>query len=231
MKKAFTLMELLIVVSIIALLGAAVLALLNPMFQIKKSWDSKRKGELATLNKVLEDWYNDKQCYPTPSEICYDGPNSPCHICGSKSSSPNFSPYLPQLPCDPQSTTKQYLYQVDNNTCPSWYRIYTTLSNTADPVIVSVGCQFGCGPAPDFSYNYGVSSPNIGLEGSLTACLTSGSCGDYCSSIGKSCSSGTVFESYSDTNCQDYLGFCNGPFCCSQNPIDVQVKSYKCFCQ
>jgi len=205
--------------------------------QINKGQDGKRKHELTQLNKVFEDYYNDKQCYPKPGEVCYNtiSPTT-CNICGNESAPPNFSnfsPYLSRLPCDPRQPTKKYLYQIDNDnsSCPTWYRIYTALANQSDPVVASVGCSSGCGPSPDFSYNYGVSSPNIGLETSLTACLTSGSCGDYCSSSGKSCSSGTVYETYSDSSCETNLGICNGPTCCNQNPIGGQVQSYKCFCQ
>ena len=175
MKKGFTLMEILIVVALIVALATALLITLNPLAQINKGQDSKRKHELTQLNKVFEDFYNDKQCYPKPDEVCYkDKTSTVCPICGNDAGSPDFNPYLPQLPCDPRHSQKKYLYQIDDTTCPTYYRIYTTLSNTADPVIVSVGCQFGCGPAPDFSYNYGVSSPNIGLESNNNLCsLTS----------------------------------------------------------
>lgn len=175
-KLAFTLMELLIIIALIALIAAAALFLLNPWAQINKGQDSKRKQELTQLNKVFEDYYNDKQCYPPPSQICYNaGAGTTCNICGNEPTSPSFSPYLSRLPCDPRQPAKKYLYQVDSTGCPTWYRIYTTLSNTADPVIVSVGCQNGCGLAPDFSYNYGVASPNIGLQANTNLCSSFGS--------------------------------------------------------
>jgi len=164
--------------------------------QINKGQDGKRKHELTQLNKVFEDYYNDKQCYPKPGEVCYNtiSPTT-CNICGNESAPPSFSifsPYLSRLPCDPRQPTKKYLYQVDNSSCPTWYRIYTTLSNTVDPVIVSVGCSNGCGPTDDKSYNYGVTSPNTDLEKNFInqyACLPGGcayccygpDCGTPCS--------------------------------------------------
>lgn len=168
-KTAFTLLELLIVISLIVLIGLAVLALFNPKTQIEKAWDGKRKKELNTLQKVFEDFYNDKNCYPKPEEVCYDPKSSladgtyTCHICGNEASSPSFSPYLERLPCDPQSQAKEYLYQVDDQNCPTWYRIYTKLSDENDPQIAQAGCTYGCGPG-SYIYSYGVSSPNIGLE-------------------------------------------------------------------
>ncbi len=228
MKKAFTLLELLIVISVIVLIAVVAFITLNPKKQVEKSQDTKRKQELTQLGKVIEDYYNDKNCYPTPDKVCYNYTGgTTCNICGNDPNSPDFNPYLSSLPCDPQQPTKKYLYEVDELNCPSWYRIYTDLSNNSDPIIAEVGCSTGCGP--NGIYDYGVSSSNVGLEASLIACLSSGSCSNYCSSIGRSCASGTVYETFSASECQGYLGICSGDLCCSQQPIQGQVNSFKCF--
>ncbi len=167
MKKSFTLLELIIVISLIAILATAGIALINPIKQFHKSWDGRRKQELSQVQKILEDYYNDKQCYPKPLDVCSSemqiaDDSYTCQICGK-----SFSPYIVTLPCDPQHSTKHYLYQTDNNTCPTWYRIFTRLSYTADPIIDEVGCRMGCGvksDPPNFSYNYYVSSPNVGAD-------------------------------------------------------------------
>lgn len=234
-------MELLIVITIIALLGTAAILLLNPQHQIEKAWDGRRKAELSSLRKVLEDWYGDKNCYPRPVEICYPSTASgynpsvdtKCYFCGSVSGSPQINPYLSQLPCDPRHPTKKYLYQVDDATCPSYYRIYDTLSDPTDPVIAEVGCVSGCGPVSDPNYNYGVSSPNVGLERLSSNCLTSGTCDSYCNSIGgKHCVfPGPSYDKFSDSNCQNYTGFCSGGSCCGNPPaFDINFNSFKCRC-
>lgn len=170
-RFAFTLMEIMIVVTLLVTLAIALLITLNSWGQINKGHDSKRKQELTQLSKALEDYYNDKQCYPTPAKICYNATGgTTCNICGNETTSPPFSPYLSRLPCDPRQPVKRYLYQVDNASCPTWYRIYTTLSNQSDPIISTVGCISGCGLSPNFSYNYGVTSPNIGLETNNILC-------------------------------------------------------------
>lgn len=167
-KKGFTLMELLIVVALVIILAVIALFAMNPQRTIEKNQNTKRKAELSGLKKTLENWYNDKNCYPRPAEICYDAPddNNTCHLCGDNQNSPSFSPYLSRLPCDPQSPTKEYLYQVDNLNCPSWFRIYSNISGSTDQDndILSVDCSAGCGPPPSYLYKYGVSSPNISLE-------------------------------------------------------------------
>lgn len=165
-KKSFSLMEILIIISLIILIAIIALITLNPKKQIEKSQDSKRKTELTQLQKTLEDWYNDKNCYPRPSEICYDSPSADntCHICGNENSSPNFSPYLSSLPCDPQHPTKKYLYQVDDLDCPKMYWLYAKFSNEDDPLISQTNCSSGCGPENDCNYNVGFTSPNASVN-------------------------------------------------------------------
>lgn len=172
-KLGFTLMELLIVVSLIAILVIAGLALLNPFAQIGKAYDSRRKHDLGALQKAFEDYYNDKGCYPPPTAVCYPNTqtgynplsDTKCYICGNETGSPDFSPYLARLPCDPQHSQKKFLYQIDNSTCPKWYRLYSELSSPWSGAQDITGCGVdGCGPAPNYGYDYAATSPNISVE-------------------------------------------------------------------
>jgi len=161
-QKSFTLLEIMVVLAIIVLLAVAFFVLINPKKQIERSWDGKRKAELSSIAKALEDFYNDKSCYPKPDEICYkDKDQLICSICGSEANSPSFSPYSSRLPCDPQHTKNDYLYEVDDINCPTLFRIYTKLSDNNDSVVAENGCGDGCGPS--FVYSYGVTSPNTDL--------------------------------------------------------------------
>jgi len=166
-KAGFTLQEILVVIALVALLITGVLALVDPMTQFKKARDSKRKSDLNKLRTILEDFYNDHGCYPLPTEICYDAATDddiPCHICGEEADPlPNFS-----LPCNSSHPEEDYLYDVQDVSCPQWYRIYTSLQWENDEDIIEVGCGFdGCGPAPDYGYNYGVTNPGSSLERNL----------------------------------------------------------------
>lgn len=178
-EVGYSLLEILITISILILLLAALFFVFNPKTQIDKANDGKRKTEMTQLTKILEDWYNDKQCYPKPSDICYnaatvlaDGTYT-CNICGTAQPARSLSPYLRSLPCDPVHPQKKYLYQFDSTDCPTWYRIYSVLSLSSDPAITAIGCSDGCGPPPSYSYNYGVSSPNIGLESRIVELCSS----------------------------------------------------------
>jgi len=52
-KKGFTLLELLIVIAILAILGAIVIFLLNPAETLKKARDSQRISDLSTIKTAL----------------------------------------------------------------------------------------------------------------------------------------------------------------------------------
>lgn len=174
-KQSFTLMEILITITLIALVGATVPMTLNFKKQVDRSNDTKRKSELNMMRSLFEEYYNDKKSYPRPDEICYDyasigstryidslGINTSCvcHICGSKittlsSDNKTLINYLKEIPCDPNSTavttdnSRDYIYNYDcdnGSANPQWYKIYAKLKATDDPAINDVGCALGCGP-------------------------------------------------------------------------------------
>lgn len=157
-KKGITLTELLIVVMVIAILLVVLLSAFKPWAQQAKARDSRRKTDLHRLKNSLEDYYNDKNCYPTTDE-------------GLDNLVPD---YLGELPTAP-SADEGYLYVSDD--C-DLYRIYTTLEFTTDPESAEVGCGAGCGPGGggepgegSCDYNYGVCSPGDELEGCTEKCV------------------------------------------------------------
>jgi len=141
--------EALIVVMIVGLL--AVMIFFTAKFQLAKGRDARRKSDLAKIQRALEDYMNDRNCYPNPEEIATD-----YKICRG-----GFSPYLSQLPCDPINNSNfNYFYSCSSNeTCKSWYKIYIKLENAEDPAITKAGCTSGCGPGGN--YNYWGASPNM----------------------------------------------------------------------
>jgi prepilin-type N-terminal cleavage/methylation domain-containing protein len=139
-KNGLSIIELLIAVTIVGLM--TLLAIWAFHLQIAKGRDAKRKADLAKLQKVLEDYFNDDGCYPE-----------------SLTCNQDFLPYLSAVPCDPVNDGRNhiYLYSVSSEgTCKRWYKIFTTLENSKDPIIKKIGCTFTtCG-----NFNYVVASAN-----------------------------------------------------------------------
>ena len=159
-ESGFTLFEIIITMALLTLLVIVVYSSINVKAQLDKGSDVRRKADLSTLTKELDDFYNDRNRYPLPSEICYDGTvnSTTCNICGNEYTPPQFIPYSLKLPCDPQHDAKTYLYEVSDVNTPQWYRIFAKFSNVNDPQ--SCGT---CGPTGNRIYSYGVSSPNKNL--------------------------------------------------------------------
>ncbi len=133
-QAAFTLIEMLVVVTIVAMLATTSLWLFR--LQVAKGRDSQRKDHLMKLKTVLEDYYADHDRYPASLPSCGNA----------------FLPYLEAVPCDPRG--ENYAYETDGQS----FKIFAKLENEKDPSISEVGCQGGCGPGG--AYNWGVSSSN-----------------------------------------------------------------------
>jgi len=69
MKKAFTLVELLIVITLIAILSVAVLATLNPIEQTNKARDAGFKNDAAEVLGAYDRYYASQNSYPWNSDL------------------------------------------------------------------------------------------------------------------------------------------------------------------
>jgi prepilin-type N-terminal cleavage/methylation domain-containing protein len=144
-RRGFTLFELLIVISIMAILLVG--GITNWRAQVQRAFDAERKGDLSKLKAALEHYTTDHGCYPQVAQM----------TCNSTI----FAAYnMPKVLCDPEGDFP-YLYQpVDPTDLCHGYRLYTILKMKKDPDIESLGCnrEEGCGVLNHPEYNYGVSS-------------------------------------------------------------------------
>jgi len=150
LRKGFTLMEILIVVSIILLLSMAVLMSLRG--QTARAMDIRRKTDLYALRKGVEDYYNDRTAFPDQSAVTN---------CGG-----SFDPYVTKIPCDPE-TKKPYGYFLSLS-ATGGYRLCTKLSDKTDPAIATMGCAGANGCGLGGGYNYclasGVTASAVGTS-------------------------------------------------------------------
>jgi len=154
-RTGFTLIEIIIVLTILAILLVFMAGIINPGAMINRAQDAQRKKDIRRIKIAFEEYYNDKSCYPTAAEIA---------ALACKSST--FRPYLDSWPCDPK-TNVPYIIGTENSDCPHLFRILTNLRNLSDPEIPANWYQrvtnptFGDGTVTKNEVNFGVSSSNV----------------------------------------------------------------------
>lgn len=116
-QRGFSLMELLITVSIIAILvaiGIASYATIN-----KQSRDTKRKGDLEQIRAALEMYRSDNGYYPSVGSGTWTQASSSTDALVGLT--PALVPtYIPAVPLDPKST-QQYMYIATNGSGGAYY--------------------------------------------------------------------------------------------------------------
>lgn len=124
--RGFTLTEILIVVSIIVIIGLALLVGLNPLAQIFKGYDTRRKSDLSKIKIALENYYSDHDCYPN---FPRDGNGLPTYTCDSDF----LNPYLKIIPCDPNTGLPYTIHLLPEGTsCPQQYAVYAHINSFFD---------------------------------------------------------------------------------------------------
>jgi len=107
-NNGFTLIELIIVITIIAILGATIISVINPFEIQKNSRDSIRVSNLNSISQALELYFAANKRYPTNldsatktdlqkfnSRISWDDPTGNCSVTYSKTAS-GYIIYLPR---------------------------------------------------------------------------------------------------------------------------------------
>jgi prepilin-type N-terminal cleavage/methylation domain-containing protein len=138
LSSAFTLLELLIVMIILAILAGIGLISFGTVQQ--KSRDSSRKQDLSNIAKALELYHNDFGSYPSSDPI--EGKINGCRVDALETcdwgeawlNSSNDTLYMNQLPKDPSPGWKYYYLQINNG-----YYLFARLENEEDPSIAVSG--------------------------------------------------------------------------------------------
>lgn len=140
-KNGFTLSEVLVTVTILVILSMTVLIGLNPLIQIFRGYDARRKSDLYKLKNAFESYYVDHDCYPATDVL---------QMCGSNI----LDPYLKVIPCDPQDGTPYSLTLIPSDSvCPQQYAIYSTLMRPGDSQANIPDCpQIMAVTSPNMSY-------------------------------------------------------------------------------
>jgi hypothetical protein len=133
--------------SVVAITSTMIVGILPTA--LKHARDAKRKYDLVQISRGLEAYYSLAGQYPTELPDC----NTSLRF--------HDEVTLARTPCNPNSNLG-YRYTVSEGGTNSWFKLYTNLEVTTDPVITKLHCLSGCGPA--CAYNYGATSSNTTLD-------------------------------------------------------------------
>ena len=153
--KAFTLVELLVVISILGVLATLVAG--NYRSAKFRGNDAKRKSDLKQIAIALEAFMNDYGVYPSASTYKIMACPYSTGVCDWGVAGEEFTDgktiYFKELPADP-STKQNYVYRLVSN---QKFQLFTKLENTKDKDIIST--VYNCGTGAN-SCNYAVTSSN-----------------------------------------------------------------------
>lgn len=142
--RAFTLVELLVVISIIGVLAS--IALVSFRNSQARSRDTQRKSNLKEMKSALELYYSDYGKYPSSSNgqiaACPYNPTTGIGVScawGSGEFTDGVRVYFKIMPQDPSDGTHYYYRVVDPGTNDK-YQIFAGLENTQDANCIDKNC-------------------------------------------------------------------------------------------
>ena len=117
-KSAFTLIEILISIAIIAILAGAVIALINPAQQFARSRNTQRQSDInLLLNAVGQNMADNRGTFNCSSGALPTSTKKMATSTGSYNIAPCLVPaYLDKLPYDPKATGAHYASTTDYDT-------------------------------------------------------------------------------------------------------------------
>ncbi len=127
-QHGFTLLEVLVVVSVIGILAGVVAVNLNSARVLAR--DARRKQDVQQIQSALELYYNDHRAYPA----------------GAASLGTELKQYLSTIPKDP-STLEEYTYVSGGGAtvnCTQWYAVTYRLEDKRDAIFGQTRQVKGC---------------------------------------------------------------------------------------
>lgn len=120
--KGFTLVELLVVISILGILAVVVMA--NFSTAKKSSRDNKRKADLENVAGSVEIFYSEKKHYPNTNDSVSDWASLRQAI----------APYSASIPEDPKNTDGFAYQYVGDGSTGKWFVLYAKLESNKENI-------------------------------------------------------------------------------------------------
>lgn len=151
-SQGFTLIEMIIVITVLGIITVGIIMIINPLGQFQKARDAQRKNDLKQIQTVLEQYYNDNGSYPKYSGEIFGGNTCvsqwQCWLTSGDSTflfGQNNASYLANLPQDPRYDSSVNICTTSPNSGSGAYGYYsldgkiyylfTKLENLSDPEI------------------------------------------------------------------------------------------------
>ncbi len=156
LQLGFTMVELTVIMAVLGVLITGVIVIINPLAQIEKAQDARRKSDLNQIQRALDLYYEDNGGYP---------PAGAGFTINNVSWGSSWTPYMGTLPKDPTSPTKTYIYNASADGQAYW--LYANVARGAqDPQACAGGDDCPNVPGAQLcgggsACNFGVSSPNV----------------------------------------------------------------------
>jgi prepilin-type N-terminal cleavage/methylation domain-containing protein len=135
-RRAFTLVEILVTISLLGILIGVVVVVLDPASFRLKARNGRRQSDLQVIRGAVEMYYAQNAAYPTNNVF-------PLSTLGGSAWSAGGITYLSRVPQDPLAGNNPYCYTASGG----GYLICAQLEGTADPSWVPGTCNA-------VSYNY-----------------------------------------------------------------------------
>ncbi|MBU1970573.1 prepilin-type N-terminal cleavage/methylation domain-containing protein [Patescibacteria group bacterium] len=145
--KGFTLVELLISISLIAILSGVLFSVINPLGIQKKSRDAQRMADLSKVKVALESYFADNRRYPT----------RPNWVKVSALSPELEGPYINLLPIDPKSSGDA------NCSAPNWRDYYYKTNGSGSVYVLFANLELA--PTSPYSCPSGINCSGCNLTG------------------------------------------------------------------
>jgi prepilin-type N-terminal cleavage/methylation domain-containing protein len=144
-RKGFSLVEVLVVITVLAIIFIIIMLGFDPTRNLKKARDAQRKHDLEQLRNALDTYYNDNNCYPENLDQL-------------------VPTYIKRVPIDPlcESHGYCYVYLINSDQdCPQWAAVFAhlelgpSIEDTGEnscPVIAACGFPgSGAGGLPEYN--------------------------------------------------------------------------------
>lgn len=166
--KGLTLIELIVVITMLGILLGISVVSLNPRQQLNKVDDAARRRDIQQIKTGLDTYYNDHNCYPTTLPF-------------GSSWIENSTTYMRKVPQDISCVGNKncYVYKYEGS-CPQWSVVFTKLAITPTTSQCSLAALSACVPT-DYNISWAcVVSGNVDTSGCAhlaASSLSSGSDG------------------------------------------------------